>query len=102
MELVTAYAIYMTGAVLFVGMFAARVPHENLRTVFVLALAWPLSIVAILGMLMLTVSGWDMDVAKGTKLFGLRKSTNPKMRGVAVSVFGTELQFYSPRKTVDQ
>lgn len=102
MELITAYAIYMTGVILFVGMFAARVPYENARTVFALALLWPLSILAILGMLVLNAVGWNFDVAKSDKMFGSRRSTNPKMRGIAVSVFGTELQFYSPRKTVDQ
>ena len=98
MELITAYAIYMTGAILFVGMFAVRVPHESLRTVFALALMWPLSIVAILAMVILSVTGWDFDVAKGTKTFGFRRPTNPNARGFAVTVCGTELQFYAMRK----
>ena len=102
MDILTAYVVYMTGAILFVGMFAARVPYENIRTVFVLALMWPLSILAILCMVILSFTSWNFDVAKSDKMFGSRKSTNPNVRGVAVSVFGTELQFYSPRKTVDQ
>lgn len=99
MELITAY---LAGFVALVGMFALRAPHENLRTVFVLAAAWPLSILAILAMMLMTFTGWNFDVAKSDKMFGSRRSTNPNVRGIAVSVFGTELQFYSPRKTVDQ
>ena len=98
MELITAYAIYMTGAILLVGMFAVRAPYENLRTVFALALIWPLSIAAILGMVILTTTGWDFDVAKGAKTFGFRRPTNPNARGFAVTVCGTELQFYAMRK----
>jgi len=102
MDLLTAYAFYMTGVILLVGLWAARVPHENIRTVFALSLVWPVSVLAIIGMLLLSITGWEMDVAKSAKVVGFRKSTNPKMRGIAVAVLGTELQFYSPRKTVDQ
>lgn len=99
MELITAY---LAGFVALVGMFALRAPHENLRTVFVLAVVWPVSILAIVFMVAISFVGWNFDVAKSDKMFGSRRSTNPNVRGIAVSVFGTELQFYSPRKTVDQ
>lgn len=99
MELITAYLV---GFVALVGMFAVRAPHENLRTVFALALMWPLSILAILAFVLLDFVGWNFDIAKSDKMFGSRRSTNPNVRGIAVSVFGTELQIYSPRKTVDQ
>lgn len=99
MEMITAY---LAGFVALVGMFALRAPHENLRTVFALALMWPLSILAIIAFVLLDFVGWNFNVAESDKMFGSRRSTNPNVRGIAVSVFGTELQFYSPRKTVDQ
>ena len=98
MELITAYAIYMTGAILLVGMFALRAPYENLRTVFALALMWPLSIAAILGMVILTTTGWNLDVARGSKMFGFRRPNNPNAQGFAVTVFYGEVQVWKTRK----
>lgn len=95
MELITAY---LAGAVVLVGLFALRVPHEDVRVVFFLALAWPLSIAAILFMVILNATGWDLDAARGTKMFGFRKPTNPKIRGFAVTLFYGEVQFYTARK----
>ena len=95
MEMITAY---LAGVVALIGLWAWRVPHENIRTVFVLALIWPGSILAILAVLVLNATNWDVDVAKGTKMFGFRKPTNPNARGFAVTVFGTEFQFYTKRK----
>lgn len=95
MELITAY---LAGIVVLIGMFAARVPHENIRVVFCLALVWPLSIAAILFMIVLNATGWDLDAAQGTKMFGFRKPTNPQVRGFAVTLFYVEVQFYTKRK----
>lgn len=97
MEFITAY---LAGIVVLVGMFAARVPHENVRVVFALALAWPVSILAILFMLVLNATGWNLDAAVGTKMFGFRKATNPAVKGFAVTIFFGEVQFYKPCKTV--
>jgi hypothetical protein len=95
MEIVVAYLV---GVVVFQGLFAIRAPHEEALTVFVLCLFWPVSIVLIAGMFLLSAVGWDMDVAESTKRFGYRKPTNPKARGFAVTLFGTEIQFYSLKK----
>lgn len=95
MDALTIYSAYMTGVVALVGLWAVRVPHENIRTVFALAIFWPLSVVAIVGMVLLTVTGWNVDVTKGTKRFGFRRPTNPQARGFALTAFGTELQFYA-------
>lgn len=95
MELIVAYLV---GIVVLVGMFAVRVPHEDIRVVFALALAWPLSILAILFMLVLNATGWDLDTAKATKMFGFRKPTNPAVKGFAITVFYGEVQFYTARK----
>ena len=97
MEFVTAY---LAGIVVLVGMFAARAPHEDLRTVFALALAWPLSIAAILFMLVLNATGWNLDAAVGKTMFGSRKASNPQVKGFAVTIFFGEVQFYKPCKTV--
>jgi len=89
--------LYLVGALVLVGMFAVRVPHENVRVVFALALMWPLSILAILFMLVLNATGWDLDTAQGTKMFGFRRPGNPQVRGFAVTVFYGEVQFYKMR-----
>jgi hypothetical protein len=91
MELIV---IYMTGMILLMGMFAWRVPHEDCRIVFLLALIWPLSIVLILFMIFLELVGWKLEVVNSTKMFGFRKPTNPKARGYAVTIFGTEIQLF--------
>lgn len=95
MELIVAYLV---GIVVLVGMFAVRVPHEDVRIVFALALAWPLSILAILFMLILNVAGWDLDSAQGKTIFGFRKPGNPLVKGFAVTVFFAEIQFWKKSK----
>jgi len=94
--------IYMLGFILTVGAFAIRAHNVDIRTLFVIALAWPLSVLFTLLIVLLGMFRWDLDVAASAKTFGFRKATNPKMRGFAVIVFGTEIQVYGPRKTVDQ
>lgn len=98
MDYTTIYAIYMTVAMFVVGLWANRVPYEDVRTVFLLAVAWPVSILAILFMVLLNASGWDLDIVNGATRFGFRRPTNPKAKGWAVTVFGKEVQVYSMRK----
>jgi hypothetical protein len=95
MEIVVAYLV---GVVVLQGLFALRAPHQELRTVFVICLFWPVSIVLIAGMFLMSAVNWDIDVAESTKRFGYRKLTNTKVRGFAVTLFGTEIQFYSMKK----
>lgn len=95
MDALTIYSAYMTGVVALVGLWSIRMPDENLRIVFILALLWPLSLVAIGATVVGTAAGWHMDLAKGASLFGCRKATNPKVNGFAVTVFRQEFQFYS-------
>ena len=95
MEMIVAYLV---GVVVLAGLWAMRVPNEDLRVVFVLCLFWPVSIVLIALMFMLSAVGWEIDTAESTKQFGFRKPTNPKAKGFAVTVFGTEIQFYSMRR----
>jgi len=94
--------IYMLGFIFTVGAFAIRARDVESRTLFVIAIAWPLSVVFTLLIVLLSMFRWDLDVAESTKTFGFRRPTNPKARGFAVTVFGTEIQFYGPRKKVDQ
>ena len=96
MELIVAYLV---GVVVLAGVWAMRVPHEDVRVVFVLCLFWPVSLVLIAGMFLLSAVSWDIDVAEGTKRFGYRKPTNPNVKGFAVTAFGTEFQFYSMKKS---
>ena len=95
MEMFTAYLV---GVIFFVGMFAVRVPREDVRVVFTLAVVWPLSILAILGMMILNATGWDMEVASSEKMFGFRRPTNPKIKGFAVTALTVELQFFKASK----
>jgi hypothetical protein len=95
MELIVAYLVMV---VVLQGLFALRAPHQELRTVFAICLFWPVSIVLIAGMFLLDAVNWDFDVAESTTRFGFRKPTNPNARGFAVTVFGTEFQFYSMKK----
>ena len=95
MEMIVAYLV---GIVVLAGLFAIRSPHEDVRVVFVLSVFWPVSIVLIAGMFLIQAVNWDFDVAESTKRFGYRKPTNPAVRGFAVTMFGTEFQFYSMKK----
>ena len=96
MEYVTAY---LAGMVLINGMFALRSPHEDLRTVFVLAVFWPVSILAILFMILITATGWDFDVdTNAGKMFNYRKPTNPEVKGFGLCLVGIEFQVYKKLK----
>ena len=95
MEMIVAYLV---GVIALIGLFAVRVPHEDVRVVFTLAVMWPLSILAILGMMILNATGWDMEVASSEKMYGFRRPTNPKIKGFAVTALTVELQFFKARK----
>jgi len=95
MELIVAYLV---GVVVLQGLFAVRAPSVDALTVFALCICWPVSMVLIAGMFLLSAVGWDVDSAENTKMFGFRKPTNPNARGFAITLFGTEIQFYSLKK----
>jgi len=90
--------IYMIGFIATVGAFAIRAKDVDSRTLFFIALTWPLSILFALFVFVLDLIGYDMDVQESTKMFGFRRPTNPKAKGFAITVFGTEIQFYSMKK----
>ena len=95
MDFITAYAIYMTVAILVVGLWATRVPHENVKIVFILALVWPITVVAILGFVLIQATGYDFDVdTSAGKMFNFRRPTNPKAKGFALCLLGVEFQVY--------
>ena len=95
MDFITAYAIYMTVAILVVGLWATRVPHEDIKVVFILAIVWPFTITAILGFILLQATGYEFDVdTSAGKMFNYRKPTNPKAKGFALCLLGVELQVY--------
>jgi hypothetical protein len=95
MELIVAYLVMV---VVLQGLFALCAPHEDGLTVFAICICWPVSILLIALMFLLGAVGWDIDTAENTKMFGFRKPTNPNAKGFAVTVFGTEFQFYSMKK----
>ena len=98
MDLITAYAIYMTVAILIVGLWAVRVPHEDVKMVFILALAWPMTLFLIAGSLLLDAIGWGFDAVKSPKWFGFRKPTNTEVVGFALTLFRVEFQVWKARK----
>ena len=91
--------IYFVGFIVTVGAFAVRVPDLESRTLFLIALAWPLSIAFALFIYLLSLVGADLDVQDSDKMFGFRKPTNPEVKGFAVTVFHSEVQFW--KKKVD-
>lgn len=99
MDYITAYAIYMTVAILIVGLWAVRVPHEDIKVVFILAIVWPFTVVAILGFVLLQATGWTFDVdTRAGKMFNFRRPTNPNARGFGLCLLGVELQVYKLAK----
>ena len=95
MDFLTAYAIYMTVAILVVGLWGMRVPHEDVKVVFILAMVWPISVAAILGFVLIQAIGYDFDVdTSAGKMYNFRRPTNPKARGFALCLLGVEFQVY--------
>ena len=90
--------IYFVGFIVTVGAFAIRARDVESRTLFWIALAWPLSMTFALFIYALSIVGADMDVQDSDKMFGFRKSTNPAVKGFAVTVFHSEVQFWKTRK----
>ncbi len=92
MEYVTAY---LAGIVVVNGLWAMRVPHEEVRMVFLLALFWPVTILAVLFMVAITATGWTFDVdTTAGKMYNFRRPTNPNARGWALCLLGVEFQLY--------
>lgn len=96
MDYITAY---LAGMVLVNGAFALRSPHEDCRIVFILALAWPLSVLAVLFMILVLATGWNFDIdTNAGKMYNFRRPTNPNARGFALCLLGIEFQLYKVRK----
>jgi prepilin signal peptidase PulO-like enzyme (type II secretory pathway) len=95
MELIVAYLV---GFVLVVGAFAVRAPDVESPTLFLIAASWPLSMLFALFIYLLTIVGADLDVQDSPKMFGFRKPTNPNVKGFAVTVFHSEVQFWKRKK----
>lgn len=89
--------IYMAGVIVMAAAFAIRTPDQDLRMVVLLSLFWPLTLLFVLLMSIIWAIKWDFDVADGTKMFGFRKPTNPKVTGFAITLFKNELQFWKKR-----
>jgi hypothetical protein len=93
--------IYFVGFIVTVGAFAVRAPDVESRTLFLIAISWPLSMMFALFIYGLSIAGADMDVQDSDKMFAFRKPTNPKVKGFAITVFHSEVQFWKQRKMVD-
>jgi hypothetical protein len=90
--------IYIVGFIVTVGLFALRAPDVESRTLFLIALSWPLSMMFALFIYLLSLVNADMDVQDSDKMFGFRKATNPEVKGFAVTVFHSEVQFWKRKK----
>lgn len=95
MELIISY---MAGFILVVGAFAVRAPDVESRTLFLIAMSWPLSMSFALFIYLLSLAGTDLDVQDSDKMFGYRKPTNPEVRGFAITVFHSEVRFWKQKK----
>lgn len=90
--------IYFVGFIATVGAFAIRARDVESRTLFWIALAWPLSMAFALFIYALSLIGADMDVQDSNKMFGYRRSPSPAIKGFAITVFYSEVQFWKQRK----
>lgn len=90
--------IYLIGFVLTVAAFAVRAPDVDSRTLFMIAISWPLSMAFALFIYLLSIVGADLDVQDSDKMFGFRKPTNPEVKGFAITVFYSEVQFWKRKK----
>jgi len=95
MELIISY---MAGFILVVGAFAVRAPDVESRTLFLIAMSWPLSMAFALFIYLLSLAGADLDVQDSDQMFGYRKPKNPEVRGFAITVFHSEVRFWKARK----
>jgi predicted membrane channel-forming protein YqfA (hemolysin III family) len=86
--------VYLAGIVAMFGLFAWRSNSDDLRTMFFLCLIWPFSIFLAITIFALDAVGIRVHTAKGTKRFGFRLPENPKAKGFAITVFGTEIQLF--------
>ena len=86
--------IYLVGFVLTVAAFALRAVDVDSRTLFLIAISWPLSMMFALFIYVLSIMGVDLDVQDSPKMFGFRKPTNPEVKGFAITVFYSEVQFW--------
>jgi hypothetical protein len=89
--------IYLVGFIVTVGLFALRAPDVESRTLFLIAISWPLSMLFALFIYLLSVVGADLDVQDSDRMFGFRKPTNPEVRGFAITVFHSEVQFWKQK-----
>lgn len=93
--------IYFVGFIATVAAFAVRARDVESRTLFWIALTWPVSMMFALFIYVLSLVGADMDVRDSDRMFHFRKSPNPAVKGFAVTVFHSEVQFWKRRKLVD-
>lgn len=90
--------IYFVGFIVTVGAFAIRARDVESRTLFLIAISWPLSMMFALFIYVLSLVNADMDIKDSDRMFGFRKSPNPQVKGFAITVFHSEVQFWKVRK----
>ena len=90
--------IYMIGFIVTVGLFAIRARDVESPTLFLIAATWPLSMAFALFIYALSIVGADLDVQDSDRMFGFRKATNPQVKGFAITVFHSEVQFWKKSK----
>lgn len=88
---------WMYGVVFFsvvAALFARDVTAFTLKAILV----WPVTIFVVVQILVLDKCSVQVDAMKTHNMFGFRKSPNPTVKGFAVTVFFTEVQFYTVNK----
>jgi hypothetical protein len=89
---------YLAGTVATTILFAVRTPNVDIRTAVICSVFWPMSILAIAIVMILSKFDWDIDVTKGDKMFNFRRPTFPGTRGFAVTAFYAELKVWKAPK----
>ena len=94
----TLFDIYTYGLIVSTGLMACNKRSvESPAFIARTLLVWPLTVAVIALVLILDLFKIDLDLVKSSKAFGCRFSTNPKVKGFAVTILFREFQFYRAR-----
>ena len=89
------FTLYFIGIVLLFIAFAVKCPYAEIRIVLLLTFFWPASLIVVSIILFLGLFNIEFNIAINKKnMFELRRGTNPKCYGFALTIFYVELQFY--------
>jgi hypothetical protein len=89
--------VYVAVAFVIQAFAAWRTPYEHTRTIFIASAFWFLTVPLAIVSLVLDLVGWNFDVKCGNKMFGFRKSPNPRITGYALCLLTVEVQLFKTK-----